>query len=391
MRWRSSIAAALALAVAAPAPAHADDRGDAEALYRVGERAFNAAHYADAADTFEQAYAKLPLPAIAFSLAQAHRLQYFIDNQPAHLKRAVELYHLYIDQQKDGGRIADAATNLGTIEPLLRQLEASGVAMGAMARTRTTRLVVSTDVVGAKATVDGTSGTVPFVREVTPGPHAVAIEAEGYVAYHGTALAIDGEMVPVEPALAPQPAALVIDAPRGAHVVIDGRAAGDAPLGKLELPAGPHLVVITQRGHMPIARDLVLARGNAQRIAAPLATTRQRKVARGVLIGGGALVVAAGVAGLVTYSASSDASADHDRIVAGNASEATLAHYQKRRAERDADLPATEALAGVALAALVTGAALYWFDDRAPEAPRKLEITPTVSASGAGAALAFRF
>jgi hypothetical protein len=31
---------------------------------------------------------------------------------------------------------------------------------------------------------------------------------------------------------------------------------------------------------MPVARDLVLARGNAQRIAVPLATTRQRKVTR---------------------------------------------------------------------------------------------------------------
>jgi len=168
----------------APAVALADDKSDAETLFRSGERAFTAAHYADAADAFEQAYAKLPLPAIAFSLAQAHRLQYFVDNQPQHLDRAVQLYHAYIDKQKTGGRVADAVANLAQIEPLLRELQASGAMKGgAPVVAKRTRLMVTSDVEGARATIDGDGGPTPLVREVTPGEHTVVVEADGYASY----------------------------------------------------------------------------------------------------------------------------------------------------------------------------------------------------------------
>ena len=80
-----------------------------------------------------------------FFMAQAHRLQYFTTNQPQHLVRAGELYHAYIDQQKTGGRIADAVTALADIEPLLRQLGPN--AMKAIAPVaKATRLVVIADV-----------------------------------------------------------------------------------------------------------------------------------------------------------------------------------------------------------------------------------------------------
>ncbi len=362
--------------------ARADDRGDAESLFRIGSAAFDAARYADAAGAFEQAYAKLPLPAIAFSLAQAQRLQYFIDNQPARLQRAVELYHAYIEQQKAGGRIADAAANLGTIEPLLRQLQASGVAIGGGAQARVTQLVVSSDVASARATIDGVSGAVPFMRDVSAGEHDIAIEADGYAPYRGKALAVDGQMRPVEHALVALPATLLVDAPASAHLAIDGRDAGEAWRGKLELPAGPHLVVLSERGHVAIARDLVLTRGASTRLDGKLATTRQRKIARVVWIAGGAATVATGIAVGFALHADSEATSDLAKITAGNASTDTESRYATHRTERDHDVTTSEAFGGVALAALVTGAALYWFDDRAPEIPRKLEIAPSASPTG---------
>jgi hypothetical protein len=385
----------LACLVAGASTAQADDRADAQALFRVGEAAFNAAHYGDAAEAFEQAYAKLALPAIAFSTAQAHRLQYFVDNQPAHLARAVALYHVYIDQQKEGGRIADAVANLGTIEPLLHQLQASGVAMGSAASAPKTRLIVSTDAPRARATIDGESGPVPYAREVTPGEHAVTIEAEGFVPYSGKVLAVDGIMVPVERDLAPKSARLAVaKAPSGARVSIDGRSAGEPSAAGFELPAGPHLIVITARGRVPLARDLSFDRGQTIALDAPLATTRQRRAARYTLIGGGVLAVLGGVEALSARSADHDASQLYTQsITTGGLAGGDLATYNQRRADRDNDVHASEVFAGAAVAALVTGAALYWFDDpREPESVHSIApVAPMVGPKSAGVMLGGQF
>ena len=104
-------------------PARADEKAEAQKRFRSGEVAFKAGDYVVAAEAFEEAYALLPLPAIAFSTAQSYRLQYFIDKQPARLRRAVELYRVYVDQTPKGGRREDAVANLAEVEPLLGRLD----------------------------------------------------------------------------------------------------------------------------------------------------------------------------------------------------------------------------------------------------------------------------
>jgi hypothetical protein len=373
-------------------------------LFRAGEKAFDAGQYGAAADAFDQAYAKLPLPAIAFSTAQANRLQYFIDKQPMRLERAVELYRKYIEQQKTGGRVSDAASNLAQLEPLLQQMKASGANMSAPMPARQTRLMVMADVDGARASIDGMEGAAPLVEEVKPGEHSVEVTADGYYPVTVKAKAVDGEMVPVDVQLKPKPALLDVHTTGGAHVTIDGRPLGQAPIDAAEVPAGKHLVTITHTGRVPYARELELSYGKTATIDADLRTTTQRKASRLVLVGGGALVLATGLEGLAAWSADSDASKLDAKLVTGGAAPDDLARYHELRARRDDRVRSTEILGGVTAIVVVTGALMYAFDDPSPEgtsplrdddtvapAKKKLDIEPMVGPTAAGVSIGGSF
>ena len=77
-------------------PAAAEDRAEAERFFRLGADAYKEGKFDAAAANFDRAYEHLKAPEIAFSAAQAHRLQhqarrlqYPADHDAAHLKRAV--------------------------------------------------------------------------------------------------------------------------------------------------------------------------------------------------------------------------------------------------------------------------------------------------------------
>ncbi len=387
------------------APARADDKSDAEMFFRAGEKAFDAGQYGAAADAFEQAYGKLPLPAIAFSAAQAYRLQYFIDKQPMRLERAVELYRTYIDAQKTGGRVSDAASNLAQLEPLLQQMQASGANMTAPMPPRQTRLMVMADVDGATAKIDGQGGAAPLVQEVKPGEHTVEVTADGYFPVTVKAKAIDGEMVPVDVSLKPEPAKLDVSGTAGAHVSVDGRPLGSAPIEGAEVPAGKHLVTITHTGRVPYVRELELRYGKTSTIDAELRTTTQRKASRLVLVSGGVLAIATGFEALAAWSADSDASKLDKELAAGGQTPATLAQYDALKARRDDRVRTTEVLGGVTAVVAVTGILMYAFDEPSPEgtAPlrdddagaakskKKIDIEPMVGPSGAGVSIGGSF
>jgi hypothetical protein len=349
------------------APAHADPKSDAEMFFRAGEKAFNAGQYGAAADAFEQAYAKLPLPAIAFSTAQANRLQYFIDKQPMRLKRAVELYRKYIDDQKTGGRVSDAASNLAQLEPLLRQIEASGANMTAPMPPRQTRLMVMADVDGAKVSIDGKTGDAPLVEEVKVGEHAIEVTADGYFPVDVKAKAVDGEMIPVDVQLKPKPALLDVSGLDGAHVTVDGRPIGTTPVTGAEVPAGKHLVTVTHTGRTPYAREVELAYGKTATVDAELHTTTQRKAARLVLVAGAGLAIATGLETAYAWKADADASDLAKKLMTGGQMPGDLVRYDQLRALRDDRVHTAEVLGGVTAAVVVTGALMYLFDDPSPE------------------------
>jgi PEGA domain-containing protein len=394
-----AVAAALGLglAIAAPAPAHAggkDNRAEAEKLFRAGEQAFNAGDYIVAAQAFEEAYQLLPLAAIAFSTAQSYRLQYFVDKQPSRLKRAIDLYRLYVEQTPSGGRREDAVANLSELEPLLGRIEAEmkQEVKAQMITAQTTQLVVTTNVDGATATIDDLSGKAPFTREVAPGEHQVTVEAPGYFPGKQRALAVEGKFLAIEVNLEPRPGLVAVRTEAGAHVAVDGRPAGTTPLpDRLAIPAGKHFVSVTHRGRRSWGREIVLERGQSLDLDAPLRRTGQRTASYFVLGAGAAAIAGAGVTGFLAWRADGKAAdLDRDRQ-AGTLDQAQLADYFRFRDQRDDRLGETYLLLGAAGVCAFAGAALFLFDEPPPESAPMTFAAPIVGPDVAGLQVSGRF
>jgi len=243
--------------------ARADDRAAAEKYFHLGEKAYAAQNFAAAAANFEEAFKALPLPEIAFSAAQAYRQQYRVEPKLEYAKRAAELYHVYLDKVKTGGKVGVAADSVGEMEREVDKLTAAGQKAAAVAAIDRTRLGVSpifgvekqgalreiadlpdTTAVKVAATIDGKPVAAFALIDVEPGPHKVHVEAEGYLPADAVATVVKGETRVAEPPLAPRPGTIELHTERGARIRVDGRPVGTAPLDppRFELPAGKHLL-----------------------------------------------------------------------------------------------------------------------------------------------------
>lgn len=384
---------ALMLAIAivmlgAPA-AHADDkRATAERYFRTGERLFGAGEFVAAARAFEDAYARMPLPAIAFSAAQSYRLAWVRKKDPAHLQRAVELYRLYLEQVPKGERVVDASAALGELEAVLR-LSAGTAA--APPPPRVTGVTITSSIAGVQVAIDGEApAPLPIVRDLSPGPHTAAATADGYAAATVEFQAVDGAVVPVEIDLDALPARVSVRAEAGSQIAVDGQAAGTAPLPTaLALPAGRHFVAVTRRGRVGFGQEVEVGRGQEVALVARQPVTGQRRAATWTLIGAGVLAVGAGTAATFAWIADGDAADLEARRASQGLSLAERDRYLTLRAERDDRRALALGLGGAAVAVGVTGALLFLFDrDVAERAPA---LAPAVSADGAGVTWAGRF
>ena len=103
---------AFAATALAPSAASAEeDIEQAKALYNAGAQAYAATRYRDAVQSFEAAYRKAPRPALLFSLAQAYRRLYVVEQSPEALRAAIPNYRRY-GAVPQGGRRADATEAL---------------------------------------------------------------------------------------------------------------------------------------------------------------------------------------------------------------------------------------------------------------------------------------
>ena len=399
---------ALVLVAALATRAAADDPKAAERYFRAGEKAYKAQNFAAAAGLFESAYKELPLPEIAFSAAQAYRRQYRVDPKPEYVKRAVELYGVYLDKVKTGGRVGVAADSYGEMK---RELDRLGVSAGpsrpAISEEKT-QLGINPELEGETGargmtevgdlpdagaakivtTIDGKVVEPYELVDVTPGPHQIHVEAEGYLPADRTERAIKGAQSLVDVKLSPKPAKVTIKVGGGARVRIDGRAAGTAP-GTFEVPAGKHVVTISRSGRVPIAREVMLARGQELAIDERLDKTQRRRAVPWVLgVGGGFAVVAigTGITGLVFDGRASDTLQRIETV--GDASRADRASYERQVKNRDRFVTAAWITGGAALFAGGIAAVLYFGDDPSDERAR---IVPMTSGSSAGAAVVGRF
>ena len=393
--------AAIVVTSVASADAQSDDAKEAaEQLFRAAEKLFEAGQYAEAADNFERAYEALPLPAIAFSAAQAYRLQYFKDRQDAVLNRSVELYQLYVKEQKEGGRIPDAVAILAELEPLLARAESRG-SVGKIVREEKTGIVVTSQVKGAKASVNGSEmAAMPLPVEVKPGNHKIRVEANGYAPFMKSVDVVAGQVLAVEGELRPLPVKISVNAKAGSTVLVDGKSVGTTPLAKpIEVEAGSHFIAVTQRGHNSFSEPIVATRGERVAVDAPMRRTRQRKLSYVFLGTGAAFLLGATGAGLGALVSNNKAVELDDLRKASGLSAEQADEYNQHLDDRSERQTTALGLLGVGLAAGAVGGLLYMLDnpspDRAPEQAPTTSTTTTVvpvaTASGAGVVLTGRF
>ena len=160
-------------------------------------------------------------------------------------------------------------------------------------------------------------------------------------------------------------ARLAITTEAGAAITVDGAPSTTATLPWARtLGAGRHIVVVTRRGRVPVARIVELDFGDDKTLDLPLEETDQRRIVPYVVAGAGALGLGAIVASAFAASASSTASRiERERETTGITA-AQLDQYQRAVEHRDRDVVFAVATGIGALVAGATALGLYWFDDR---------------------------
>jgi tetratricopeptide (TPR) repeat protein len=348
--------------------AAADDRTAAEQFFRIGADAYKSGKFDAAAANFDRAYDNLNAPEIAFSAAQAHRLQYQADHDPAHLKRAIELYQAYVTGAPDGAKRKDALVYLERLRDALGKTAPRPIAA---AQDRPS-IYVSIALDQAQITIDGAAVQRYTAVDVAPGEHVVAASADGY-APQEQRIRVDGKPAMIAFELAPRPATVAIRSQPDARITVDGRPVllrGSAT----EVPPGTRWITVSARGRQPVSREVVLAPGQQLTLDAPLQPTAQRRAVRWVGLGTGALL--AGTLATATIALVADFSAadlrDRTPLTAADA-----ADYQRLRGRRDDFRTASLLLGGATLVTAGVALVMYYADDPSTDALlRPIESKP---------------
>lgn len=322
------------------------------------------------------ARAPLPLPEAIIILERiARALQAAHDHGIVHrdLKPANVLLSWHLRDVPDGGRRADAVEALAQLEPIAGTLEASGDLVPLDDTPPETRIVVTSPTPGARVALDGAAPqATPFTTVLTPGPHQVRVEAEGFVATDRN-LQIPAEAVTaLGIPLVAKPGRIRVDGPSGAQVTIDGNLQGILPLSEsVRVDAGPHRVRVALSGHQDHTTELRLGRGEEAAVSADMPLTTQRYTAMGLLFGGGGLFAVGtglGTVALVRQAQASSLKSDIDagEVVCRGGVCPQLDDYNRAVNDR-------AVLGGTSIGFLVAGVAagtggllLYLFDE--PEA-----------------------
>ena len=285
------LAACLAL-LSLRAAAEPSELERAKESFKAGATAYAAGDYLAAIQALDAAYQLTPLPAIAFSLGQAERRQYFVDHGREHLERAITLFRRYIEVSPSGSRRADALDALSQLEPLVAALATPDVAQAPppAAEARRTRVLITSEAAGARLTLDDAAAAPsPLIREVEPGKHRLRVEAPGFFPVQRDVNAIAGELILTQVPLRERPSTLALWTPPDAEIYIDGSYVSDGGEGvTLQLPSGRHRIAVGQQGHRVAAQTVVLERGKARSLRIVLEPTPQRLTSEVLFIGGGA-------------------------------------------------------------------------------------------------------
>ncbi|HYQ05036.1 MAG TPA: PEGA domain-containing protein [Polyangiaceae bacterium] len=338
--------------------------------FKAGATAYAAGDYLAAIQALDAAYQLTPLPAIAFSLAQAHRRQYFVDHEREHLDRAIALFRQYIDLSPTGSRRADALDALSQLEPLAAaQPKATSRPEPSSEAVRRTRVLVTTDAPGAELVLDGAPATSsPLIREVEPGKHRVRVSAPGFFPTERELNAIPGELTLTPISLRERPSTLGLWTSPDADIYIDGAYASAGGEGvKVQLSSGKHRVAVAQKGHTVALRDVTLQRGKSQNIRVTLDQTAQRIASQGMFIAGSAAFAAGLILSGFAIRSEGDAEQFLGRIKTQNVSPAELTGYKTAINDRDRYRLATGVTLSVSAGFFITGLFLHELDQPDPQ------------------------
>lgn len=367
-------------------------RTQAKSFFNAGAAAYEMGDYAAAIQALDAAYELTPLPAVAFSLAQAERRQYFVSRDRSHLERAIELYRAYLRAVETGGRRADATDALAQLEPLAALSapsdEAAAESAEEAARART-RLMITCAVPAATVVLDGAApAPIPLIARVAPGTHHIEVSAKGYFPTERTVEAVPGELLPLEVSLREQPASVTVRASPAADLHVDGTFMGRAGASRrFELPHGEHRLTLSDAGHETARFRTDLAPGEARDIAVELNTTTQRKWSIAMFIAGGGALIAGAAFTAVALSREQDARTIELERRMGTITPSQLDDYDA--AKRDRNRLRGVGVTGfvVGFAAAFTGLLLYLLDQPDLHEPLTApELGVTVPAPGSPAA-----
>lgn len=381
---RAALALALWLLPAIAAAQSEDELARAKASFKAGAAAYGAADYAAAIQALEAAYAITPLPAIAFSLAQAERRQFFATHERSHLERAIALFTRYVEQVEQGGRRADALEALAQLEPLA----AAAPAEPSIRRSEAvrTRLMITAEAPDVRLSIDDEAPDAsPLIREVTPGRHRVTAVAPGFFPTEREVTAVAGELILVELPLHERPGILALTIPEDAKVYVDGRPMHrGGEKARLELPSGPHELVVAQAGRRTFSDSVSLTRGETTERRVALALTGQRKAARGLFAVAGAALASGIVLGGLSLRAEHQAEDFLHKHETQNVGADELAAYADDVKARDRLRTASIVATSTAAASLVTALLLRELDrpdvgtTEVRPVPRALRLTPAL-------------
>jgi hypothetical protein len=227
-----------------------------------------------------------------------------------------------------------------------------------------TRVMITPNVKDATVTLDGTVYTeTPVIEDVKPGKHTVKTSAKGYFDDEREVVGVKGSLVALEVGLKERPAYLALGASRGAEISVDGRPVGTAPLSfAVELPVGPHTVLVSMTGHEPVLKTVTLERGVVTPLVIRPKETGQRVASRYVLTAGGLALVGGAVLTGLALNKESAARSIHNEAAAGTIGQSRLDQYNTDLDNRDAYKRDAIILYGASAALFLTGGAMYLFD-----------------------------
>ncbi|MEL6183408.1 MAG: PEGA domain-containing protein [Myxococcota bacterium] len=340
------------------------DVARARELFEVGRQAYSSGRYLVAARAFEAADALAPRSALIFSIGQSYRLQLALDGNPRHLDRALRAYREYLRRDPEGRRRTDAAVHLAALEE--RRTELGGPTRGEEdPSARRTELVVSASVPGATISLDGAPPeALPIAAAVAPGTHSVRVEAPGHALFETEVVVLEGRVTPLVARPEPLPARVQVEGADGGELYLEGQLVGRLPLAQpLEVPAGEPVLLVRRRGHVPKARKLRVEGGEARTVQIELEPSRQRKVAIGTFVAGGASALVAGGLAIAAVVTQSNARQVLDRSQTRPLSLDEANTYDDLRSARNQLWAGMGVMSGIAGVLLATGGVLFIADD----------------------------